>query len=242
MQRFLKLSLLLGLLGVLGLPSSGCGYLRDRLKDGTEIFEAGAGVSLGFAVNVRATKLAQAGLGSYGGFWAGLKEGRFADWEEERVEMGISPFYYQEMSRRSDQLLDFRRAVPDESGYGSFSNDLFLLTDRGFFEVGVTANVLFLGLDLSVELAELADLLTGVFGFDLLSDDGYAPSPEILVNQMQSRDADKRAAAVRGLLHRMGRDFHYVAVAARDEHPQDQIDAWKRAKAWLHSRESGTDG
>jgi len=56
----------------LTLAAAGCaGSVKDRLKDASEVFEFGVGVSKGVAFNVRATKAAQAGIGSYSGIWGG---------------------------------------------------------------------------------------------------------------------------------------------------------------------------
>ncbi|MBU0754447.1 MAG: hypothetical protein KJ645_04865 [Planctomycetes bacterium] len=211
----------------------GCGYFKDRVKDASEMFEFGMGISMGLDANLRATKLAQVGVGSYAGHWIGLREGRFAYWVEDRVDMGLSPLYFHEVYRRSDTLLDIRHPLPSEDGYDSYMNDLFLLTDRGFFEIGFTFNLIFLGVDAAFEGAEIFDFITGFFGFDPLADDAFAPSLDELVNQVQSRSAWRRAAAVRALRLRTGQDFGYKMVTSRDEHPRDQIEAWKCWNAWL---------
>lgn len=218
-------------------PLIGCSYFKDRVKDASEMYEFGVGFSIGLETNLRATKLFQVGFGSYGGHWAGLREGRFATWAEERVEMGFSPLYFHELNRRSKTLLDIRHPLPYESGYGTYMNDLFLLTDRGFFNIGFTLNLLAVGLDMGFECAEIADFLIGWFGFDILSDDAFSRSLDELVVQAQSRSAHRRAAAVRALRLRTGEQFDYVIITARDEHSRDQIDVRKRWKEWLSGQE-----
>jgi hypothetical protein len=214
--------------------ASGCaGYLRDRLKDASEIVELSAGLSIGVEANVRATKVLQAGVGSYNGDWCGLKEGRLAAWREHRVEMGIAPFFYQELKRTSDTLLEIRHPRYGESGFEIYMNDLHLITDRGLFEFGLTANLIVLGIDLDLDGAELADFLMGWFGVDILSDDAWSRTQEELVMQVNSSDPWKRAAAVRALHRVTGKRHGYVHHTSRDEFPEEQVDAWRRWKVWL---------
>jgi len=226
-----KLSILVVCL--LSLSAGGCAsYLHDRLKDASEMFECGIGYSMGVTVNLRATKLAQAGVGAHSGEWAGLREGRFATWTEERSEFGFTPFYYHEVFRKSDDLIDIHHPLLWDPGYEQFLNDLFLLTDRGFFEVGLTVNALLVGVDLSFELAEIADFVTGVAGFDLLGDDAFGVPTDTLLKRLQSRNAWKRYAAARALRRATGFDFDYTLHTVRDEHTEDQIQSrrlWKRA-------------
>lgn len=212
----------------------GCaGYLQDRLKDASEMVEASAGLSNGMAMNVRLTKLAQAGFGSYTGRWAGLREGLFATWEESRMEAGFSPFYLHEVYRKSKTLVDIRHPRPWEPGFRSYLNDNFLITDRGFFEVGFTANILFFGIDAALDLAEVVDFTAGLFGADLLEDDAYSRTPEELVCRCQSRDAWRRLRAVRALRRISGEDFGYTVFTVPEEHTRDQIQVRRLWKIWL---------
>jgi hypothetical protein len=234
-------SFLFLLTGILVVSTCGCaGYLQDRLKDASEIVELGVGYSKGLTLNLRATKLAQVGVGSYSGDWAGLREGCLCTWSEERTEFGLTPFLYHEVFRKSDRLVDIRHPLMWDPGYETFLNDLFLVTDRGFFEVGVTANIVVFGVDAAVELAEVADFLTGLVGIDLLEDDAYDLPPEKLVKRLQSRNAWRRYAAVRALRRVAGRDadgdrvdFGYVLFTVADEHTEAQIQCWRLWKAWL---------
>jgi len=216
----------------------GCaGYLGDRLKDASEMVEAGAGLSSGVALNVRLTKIAQAGFGSYTGRWAGLKEGSFAAWDETRMEAGFSPFYLHELYRKSETLVDIHHPRPWEPGFRSYLNDQFLLTDRGFCEVGLTLNFLFFGLDAAVDLAEVADFAVGLFGLDLLDDDAYSKTPEELVAMCQSREATRRWRAVRALRRISGEDFGYTVYTVRGEHTSSQVQVRPLWKIWLEKRQ-----
>lgn len=206
------------------------------------MFEAAVGLSIGVEVNVRATKVVQVGFGSYSGDWIGLREGRLAYWREGRIEMGLTPFYYHELNRKSDTLVDIRHPRFGEAGYGVYMNDFHIITDRGFFELGITANLVAIGVDLALEGAEVFDFLTGWFGLDVLEDDCFSPSLEELVSQVQSADPRLRFAAVRGLRLRTNRRFGYVVITAKDEHSDEQMDAWRRWKQWLANRESPLEG
>ena len=142
----MRYSLCLAFLSLLAL--SGCSaYVGDRLKDASEIIDVGLGLSVGLEANARATKMFQLGIGSYSGDWMGLKEGRLALWREERSELGIAPLYFHEVFRTSDTLLDIRHPLILDPGYGPYLNDLGLMTDRGFFEVGGTVNFIVAGMD-----------------------------------------------------------------------------------------------
>ncbi len=217
----------------LSIAAGGCaGYFHDRVKDASEMFEFGIGYSMGVAVNVRATKLAQVGVGGYSGEWAGLRDGSFATWIEERTEFGVTPLYYHEVFRKSDELIDIHHPLFWDPGHEQFLNDLFLLTDRGFFEVGLTINTVLVGVDVSFELAEIADFVAGLAGLDILSDDAYSVPSDILLKRLQSRSAWKRYAAARALRRATGYDFGYTLFTVRDEHTEDQIQTrrlWKRA-------------
>lgn len=228
----MKKLILLSLLFVL--PLCGCSYFKDRMKDASEVVEVGVGFSMGLGINARATKLVQAGFGSYAGHWAGLREGSLAVWEENRVEMGAFPIYLHEVNRKSDQILDIHHPFAVEVGYDTYMNDLWLITDRGFFEVGVTANVIALGADVAFDCAEFADFVLGWCGVDLLADDCYNRDLEELVKQVQSPYPDKRVAAVRALRRLTGEDFGYTIYTDREEQPSSQVEVWRKWKRWLN--------
>jgi hypothetical protein len=227
MNRLLWISLLTLL------PLSGCGYFQDRLKDASEVIEVGLGLSPGVEANARVTKVFQVGFGSYSGHWVGLREGHLAYWTEERSEMGFSLLYFHELTRTSRTLVDFRHPLPTESGYSTYMADMNLITDRGFFEIGLTGNLVLVGFDVAFEAAEFFDFLFGLVGVDILHDDCYSKPLDELVTQAQSRNAYRRAAAIRGLRRVTGKEFGYEIVTARDEHPRDQIRVWQRWKEWL---------
>ena len=240
-RRARFLALLLPLLLVTGCA----GYLKDRMKDAVEVLEVSAGISVGVEANVRATKLLQAGFGSYNGDWAGLKNGRLAAWSEERVEMGVTPFYFHELIRddlgKGDgKLVPIEHPLFGDAGFEPFMNDFYLLTDRGWFEAGITVNLICVGADLSVDLSEVFDFLAGIAGFDPLTDDAYGPDLETLVGRVNHYDSRIRAAAATNLNRRTGKRFGYVAVTPRDAFPDEQVDAWAALEG-LARRGGGAD-
>lgn len=222
--------------------SSGCSYLKDRGKDALEIIDLSGGFSMGVEANARVTKPLQLGFGAYSGYWAGLKEGLFTTWEEDRAEMGLPFFYFHEIQRSGDRLVGIRHPLPGEQGYDEYLNDLFLINDRGFFEIGATANLIFFGLNVGLETAELFDFLSGLFTWDPLKDDCYSRELDDLILQVQSHSPDQRAAAVRALRRRTGESFDYVITTSRSDHTRDQIDAWRRWKWWCEEEKRGKKG
>ena len=191
------------------------------------------GLSIGVELNARVTKIVQVGLGSYSGDWIGLKEGRLTMWEEERVEMGLLFLYYQELYREGGSLLTIIHPHFDDQGYHPYMNDLYLLTDRGVLEAGLTANLIFIGVDAAIDVSEITDFFLGWVGMDILDDDCYSRSLEELVMQVRSRNARKRAVAVQALRQRTGQNFCYIVVTPEDLHTEEQVDAWRAWDLWL---------
>ena len=158
---------------------------------------------------------------------------------EERSEFGVTPLHFHEIYRKSDRLVEIRHPLPWDPGYATYLDDLGLISDRGFFEVGVTANVLFFGVDVDCELAELADFVSGFFGWDMLEDDAFSVPPAELVKRLESRSAWKRYAAARALRRLTGKDYGYALYTIPEEHTEDQVASARRWKAWLKKRAGG---
>ncbi len=218
-----------------GWMAGGCAYVADRGLDLAQVANLSLGLSEGVDLSVRVTKVAQAGVGSYRGlFWFGLKDGLFDAWEEERSEFGVGPLYIHEVFRdRGARLLAIRYPLFADPGFREYALDVTHLSDRGWFGVGATVNFIFLGLDVSFELAELADFFAGLGGSDLLDDDVHTPSPEALCYRLSGEDARVRAAAARALRLRYGEDFGYVIYSAPDQKPAWQIAAIDRWREFL---------
>ncbi|MEW6745932.1 MAG: hypothetical protein AB1486_24595 [Planctomycetota bacterium] len=215
-------------------------YLADLGKDATEVVNASVGFSQGVAFEARATRLLQVGIGSSWGEWAGLKEGWLDTWTEERSELGISLLYMHELHREGASFLpSIHTPLYGEPGYSAFPLEVTHQVDRGWLSFGVRVNLLFLGVDLSVEPAELGDLVLGIFGIDLLEDDAWSPPVETLLARLESDDPVTRSRAVAALRHRTGRSMGYVINTAKDERLPEQHRAalyWRDWWEWERSR------
>ncbi len=221
-----------------GLWLLGCGYAQDRVADALDVVDLSAGLSEGFAVNVRATKLLQIGLGGYRGLaWAGLADGAFGVWQEERSEFGVGPLYTHEVFRwDTSRVLPIRFPLYGDPGFREIPWDLDHLSDRGFWDFGATLNVVFLGFNAAVSPVEFVDWLGGFAGLDLLGDDAYALSPEELARRLRSESAPERAAAIRALRRRFGISFGYPLYGAPGEFPVWQRRAVERWERFLQGR------
>jgi hypothetical protein len=211
--------------------------MRDRGADAAQVLNLSVGWSEGLAANVRATKIAQVGFGSYRGiYWTGLKEGVFDVWQEQRSELGISLLYMHEVFRGDGAtLLDIQSPLYGDPGFREYAMDVTHDTDRGFFDVGLTGSLVVAGVDVAVRFGELADLVSGFFGVDLMTDDLYAPSDEELLRRMAGDDGRVRSNAAWALQRRHGQDFGYAAYTARGQMPPFQIAALERWREYLEA-------
>jgi hypothetical protein len=220
-------------LSVLVLASlAGCGsFGKDRALDFAQSFDLAAGWSEGLDVNVRATKYVQAGIGAYRGvYWAGLKDGVFDVWMEERSELGVGPLYQHEVFRsHGKKLLDIDHPLFGDPGFRERSWDLRHMTDRGRFDFGATANVALFGIDVAFKAEEFGDFLAGWCGYDPLGDDVHAPEVDTILGRFRSEDARERAAAARALLLRTGEAYGYAIYTAPAELPRKQAEAIRQA-------------
>jgi hypothetical protein len=217
----------------------GCAYVQDRGLDLAQVVDASMGVSEGFEANLRATKALQVGFGGYRGIaWFGLKDGVLDLWQEERTELGIGPLYVHEVFRSEGRrVLDIQHPLFGDPGWRDASFDLSHLTDRGLFDIGLTVNVIFLGVDLAASPAELVDFVAGLTTFDVLEDDVYSPSTRQLEQRLSGENARVRSAAARALHLRFGEDFGYAQYTAPDQMPAWQILAIRRWREYLEGAE-----
>ena len=159
-----------------GEPSGGIGvYLKDRCNDFADIFSLSLSTGVGVLLNARATQAIQAGGFFFGGARLGFIGRHAGGWSEEVFEMGIPGFY-----ARSVKIIpsgDFMERMNTERGQALwiFAGDEGVSYntgyDRKFWQVGLTAHALFLGLDFSVNLKELLDFILGWTTLDISRDD-----------------------------------------------------------------------
>lgn len=225
----------LALLAALAALAPACAYVKDRGLDLAQVADFSLGLSEGMDANLRVTKVAQVGVGSYRGiYWVGLKDGLVDVWEEERTELGFGPLYVHEVFRsRGCNLADIEHPLFGDPGFREHSFDLTHLTDRGWLDVGATLNLVFFGGDAAFKTAEAADFLTGVLGYDLLEDDVFVPAKDALVRRISGEDARVRAAAARALELRYGEDFDYALYTVPGQMPPQQIQAVRRWREYL---------
>lgn len=193
----------------LALASSGCagasgrGWGADRLRDLADVVTLTASLGPGLGFHVGATRLVQVGAGVEGSDQLRVLRlgavGRDAGiWTEQRLEGGLSVFYFNWLDRRP--LLGSVGALTTDAGpprLVSMGLDASGDNDRGHFDVGLHAHVGLLGFSVALRLGELVDLLAGLIGFDLVGDDGEVgmtqppKTPETLENTVSETAVKK---------------------------------------------------
>jgi len=147
-------------------------YFGDRLLDALDCFILNVSTGPGFIINVRATKLGQAGIGMAKINRLGFVGRRFGRWAENRTEIGISLLYF---SNSQLKPLVYNRFLYDWCVNCRVDEvtdiDMLRNNDRDFFDVAVTVHVLFAGFELGFRLREFADFLLGLFTVDFQGDD-----------------------------------------------------------------------
>ena len=165
-----------------GILFSGCAYLEDRGKDLLDV----AGVTLYAGpqglINVRATKVAQFGLGWATGDAYSWNGRRFSIYQESHKEFGVSAMYWSEIERKDKQgnadYFEYAEYDNSEQTTWDWEKDL----DRGFYEVGTRLPVFgFGGIDAHVDIMQIADFVLGIFTVDFARDDmKNADEPPVL--------------------------------------------------------------
>jgi hypothetical protein len=126
-------------------------YIPNRVLDVFDIVRCRVRVGPGVAVDVRATKVASAFVGSYASVYAGLPGPRNRPFP--KLPFGLE-------SRNGVQA-----SVADATVSGGID------PDYGPAEIGVGVHALIIGLDVGVEPLEILDLLAGFFFINLTNDD-----------------------------------------------------------------------
>lgn len=165
---------------------SGCSYLRGVAKDAGEVVHLGVGIST--VPGLRAAVLApyvslDAGYLS-GGKYVGTDYGYTNGWNEYAGGVLVAG-----VVERSEFGNDLDNSTvsnpPTPNAYLSRGEFFFPIQFRdlrlhsksqvNISKVEAEVHVLFVGVSVGVDLAEFADFLTGIFGWDLLSDDDFVP-------------------------------------------------------------------
>ncbi len=123
-------------------------YPVNRVLDILDIFRLNVGFGLGYGINVRATKVLQAGVENYSTVRVGLGK-----------ESGIWSPRYGIVYTESEPLT----AGVSLAYHGG--------RQRGMMEVGTTVHLGIIGADAAVDLAEVADFFLGFAMIDFQEDD-----------------------------------------------------------------------
>ncbi len=126
-------------------------YIPNRVLDVFDVVRLRARLGPGVAVDVRATQVAAAFVGSYASVYAGLPGPR--NRRLPKLPVGLE-------SRSGVQA-----SVADATVTGGIG------PDYGPAEIGVGVQALLIGVDVGVEPLELLDLVAGLFFIDLRDDD-----------------------------------------------------------------------
>jgi hypothetical protein len=163
----------------------GCSYLQHVAKDASETLHLGVGVST--VPGLRAAALApfislDAGYLS-GGKYVGTDYGYTNGWNEEAG--GILIVGDTERSEFGHSLDAPRNADTPKNAYLNRAEFFFPIiikdlrlspeTNMNVSKVEAEVHVLYLGVSLGLDFAQVADFFTGIFGWDLLDDDGFVP-------------------------------------------------------------------
>lgn len=220
---------------------NGCqaAFWQDRLVDLTEVADLTVTTGVGMGFSARCSNFLQVGAGSFDGTAHGLVEGRLVQVREQRSEFGLSMFHFYEYRRRAEgRLLEIRHPRFGDPGYQErfFSSEL--LADRWYFDLGLSAHLVFLGGNAAFHLEEFLDFLAGWVGYDLLRDDVYSPLLADLRRQaLDNRTPRFRAAAFDAMLRR-GEPIHGFGIyTASDAMPEFQRVALERLRETVQQDE-----
>ena len=241
-----RASLPLSVLLLSALLAPGCAsanWLGDRARDFAQIFDADVSVGTGIRAYAGVSHVAQFGLGWTKGTHAGLRDGTPASWQEERSELGLGPFFLDEvdLSGGSALLVGHRTARFGETGYVEHPLEISsaTATDRRPLDVGVGFHLLFFGASVEFRAAEFLDFLGGLVGLDPSADDLSGRTlPDLLVD-LESADPIRRRNADRALRLLSGRDSPYRTYSAPDVVTAEQREAVEIWRRYLEERGLG---
>lgn len=147
-------------------------YFLSRWYDLIDIVDFSIGAGPGFLVNVRATKLAQIGMGWGDSYRFGFRGRSAGIWHESRREIGVSLLYYQKVSREriTGWVESFRAESMDLDTSAVYANN----NDRSFLGIGATFQAL-IAVDVNVRPMQAIDFALGWLTIDVLDDDSGKP-------------------------------------------------------------------
>lgn len=143
-------------------------YFMQRADDVGDIFRFKAMAGPGLSVTAEITRAIILGGGYYEVDSFGLANRSFGIWHETTAEGGlIIGFHREECEKR-----EFYRG---NYGLGAGGEGSYPLTHENnpvdIWNLRATVHALIIGFDLEIRFGQLADFITGVFGYDLAADD-----------------------------------------------------------------------
>jgi hypothetical protein len=147
-------------------------YFLSRWYDLIDSVDFSVGGGPGFLINVRATKLGQAGFGYSDAYRVGFRGRSAGFWREKRKEIGVSLLYYQQVEREriTGWVESFRSDKMDLDTSNVFANN----NDRSYLGIGATIHALVL-VDVNVRPMQVLDFALGWLTIDVLEDDTGKP-------------------------------------------------------------------
>ncbi|HLU47062.1 MAG TPA: hypothetical protein VK116_03225 [Planctomycetota bacterium] len=146
-------------------------YPIDRAADLIDILGFDLYWGRGVLAQAQATKVVQAGAGTFDGKILKYARRSIGISQELRAEAGLPLYYFTAYDRKAVAGNErFLENHADLEGLGEAHYNLTDPNDRGFYEVGGRAAV-FVGVGVSFDVLQLADFFVGFFGADIGNDD-----------------------------------------------------------------------
>ncbi|MEK7467663.1 MAG: hypothetical protein AAB074_09650 [Planctomycetota bacterium] len=150
---------------------TGCGYVRDRVRDAEDLFHFDVSLGPQIGGSIRLTHLLQAGIQfegaktgqgpedaefetghiAWNGRWAGIYKRR--GWERGIGPESIGPKLY-----KREYTAEYEEEYRDQP--------------RTADEIGISLAIVVVGFEIGIRPVEMFDFITGFFGVDILKDDG----------------------------------------------------------------------
>jgi len=143
-------------------------YFMQRSDDFGDIIRFKLQAGPGIAVMAEVTRGIMIGGGIYKADAFGFANRKFGIWHETTKEAGlILGFHREECEKREFYRGDY--------GFGAGDDGSYTLTHENnpvdIWNLRATLHVIIIGADLEIRLGQIADFITGIFGYDLAGDD-----------------------------------------------------------------------
>jgi hypothetical protein len=164
-------------------------WFGDRWYDLTDIIKADLAFGMGIGVNIHATEILQAGIGTWDGTSVGLRARSFGKWEESKTHRGLGPWYWVDVERTpiwgTSQISMHEYQY---TGWDIMEETGDKAIDHDWSELGASVQIIAIGAHVAGSPLEAVDFLAGLipislienlFGgtmpaWDIMDDDAYA--------------------------------------------------------------------